>query len=128
MLIFLNALRSYSITPSTMIANLIMEGDEIDAVQSFRYLGDTIGQSGGCLDAVTARIKSLWGALCAFLTILTNKAISMRNRGTVFNSCVRTVLTYRSETWAITVLDTQRLTAADRGRYVASSLTNVYPL
>jgi len=38
----------------------------------------------------------------------------MRNRGTVFNSCVRTVLTYRSDN-IITVLDTQRLTAADRG-------------
>jgi len=41
-----------------MIENLIMEGDEIEAVQSFRYLGDTIGQSGRCSDAVTARIKS----------------------------------------------------------------------
>jgi len=101
--------------PSTMIANLIMDGDEIEAIQSFCYLSDTIGQSGGCLDVVTARIKSVWGAFAALLHILTNKAFSIRNRGTVFNSCVKTVLTYGSETWAITVLDTQRPTVADRG-------------
>ena len=64
----------------------------------FCCLGDVIGQAGGCTDAVTARIGSAWKAFHELLPILTNRGISLANRGKVFKACVRTVLLYGSET------------------------------
>ena len=60
-----------------------------------------MGQAGGCSDAVTARISKAWKAFHELLPILTNKGISLVNRGKVFKACVRTVLLYRSETWPL---------------------------
>ena len=49
--------------------------------------------------SVTARIGSAWKAFHELLPILTNKGISLVNRGKVFKACVRSVLLYGSETW-----------------------------
>ena len=64
---------------------------------SFKYLGDTLGRCGGCSYAVSARIISSWRAFRELLPILTNRAIRLKLRGNVFNSCVRKVLLYGSE-------------------------------
>ena len=37
---------------------VIVNGEEIEKVSSFCYLGDFVGQRGGCFDATTARIRS----------------------------------------------------------------------
>ena len=39
-----------------------IDRDEFGTVSEFCYLGDVIGQAGGCIDAVTARIHSAWKA------------------------------------------------------------------
>ena len=68
--------------------------EEFEVVSKFCYLGDVIGQAGGCTDAVTARIGSAWKAFHELLPILTNRGISLANHGKVFKACVRTVLLY----------------------------------
>ncbi|KAI8513519.1 hypothetical protein Bbelb_101580 [Branchiostoma belcheri] len=62
---------------------------------SFCYPGDMISQSGGCSEAVTARIKSAWKSFHELLPILTNSYI------------------YKP-TWAVTAEDMKRLTRSDR--------------
>ena len=57
-----------------------------------------MGQPGGCFDAVTARIRSAWKAFRELLPTLTNRGISLLNRGKVFKACVRSVLLYGIET------------------------------
>lgn len=80
--------------------------DDIEVVQSFCYLGDMISQRGDCFDATTARIRSSWKKFRELLPILTCSGISLCNRGRVYNACVRSVLLYASETWALNVEDT----------------------
>ena len=55
----------------------------------FKYLGDKIGQCGGCSDAVSTRIVSSWKAFRELLLILTNRAIRTKLRVNVFNMCVK---------------------------------------
>ena len=69
--------------------------------------------TGGCADAVTARIKSSWKRFRDLLPILTNRAISPQHRGDVFSACVRAVLLHASETWPVTVEDQRRLYNTD---------------
>ena len=74
------------------------EGAHIETVSDFCYLGDVTGNTGGCADAVTARIKSSWKSFRELLPLLTNRAISPHHRGDVFSACVRAVLLHVSET------------------------------
>ncbi|CAH1270813.1 Hypp4454 [Branchiostoma lanceolatum] len=87
--------------------------ENLKVVPTFCYLGDMISQAGGCSDAVTARIKSAWKSFHELLPILTNRYIPLRNRGHVFNSCIRSVLLYASETWAVASEDIKRLDRSD---------------
>ena len=56
----------------------------LEVVPTFCYLGDTVGQSGGCADAINARIVSSWKAFRALLPVLTNRGINLKTRGYVF--------------------------------------------
>ena len=101
------------ITPQERIElipeKIFIDQDEFDTVIDFCYLGDVLGQAGGCADAVTARIQSAWKAFHDHLPIITNRGIALYLRGNVFDVCVRKVLLYGSETWPLSSEDLQRL-------------------
>ena len=100
-------------SPGPEFTEVLHNGESLEVVQEFCYLGDVIGSSGGCYDAITARMKSAWKSFRELLPILSNRAISFRNRGHIFNSCVRSVLLYACETWPVTVADLNRLLRND---------------
>ena len=52
--------------------------------------------------------------------ILTKKGVSLKLKGTLYKSCVQSVMVYGSETWAMKVEDMQRLIRAERmmGRWM----------
>ena len=80
---------------------------------SSAILVDVLGQAGGCADAVTARIRSAWKAFHELLPILTNRGISLPNRGNVLVTCVRSVLLYGCEIWPLAVDDLARIKRSD---------------
>ena len=49
--------------------------DTFEAVPTFQYLGDVIGESGGCVDATNARITTEWKSFRQQLRIITNCGI-----------------------------------------------------
>ena len=83
--------------------------DNFHVESTFKYLGYTVGQCGGCSDAFSTGIISLWKAFCELLPILTNHAIWTKLRGNVFHMCGRKVLWYGSKTWPVVTEDVQRL-------------------
>ena len=93
---------------------MIIGDDECDTVIDFCYLGDVVGQTGGCTDAVTARIRSAWKSFHELLPILTNRSIHFSQRGNIFEKCVRNVLLYGSETWPLLKEDLYHLKRTER--------------
>ena len=89
--------------------------DTFEAVSTFRYLGDVIGESGGCVDATGAGITAAWNGFRQLLPIITNRGIWLGNRGNIFSSCIRKILLYGCETWPASSETTRRLTSADNG-------------
>ena len=77
---------------------ITIDRDKFEIVSEFFYLGDIIGQAGGCTDAVIAHIGSAWKAFHELLPIITNKGISLVNRRKAFTACVRSALLNESET------------------------------
>ena len=83
--------------------------DVFEVATSFCYLGDMIGQSGGCQDGVVTRVRCAWKNFRELLPILTDGGIPFKTRGHVFNMCVRSILIYASETWPLNKEDMDRL-------------------
>lgn len=99
-----------------------LDDEQLENVNSFCYLGDVISQSGGCYDAITARIRSTWKNFRELLPILTTRGLSLKVRGHMYNACIRSVLLYGSETWPVNVKDVSRITRNDNAmlRWIAS--------
>ena len=72
--------------------------DTSEAVPTFQYLGDVIGESGGCVDATSARITAAWKGFRQLLPIITNHGLLLRNWGNIFSSCIRKSLLYGYKT------------------------------
>jgi hypothetical protein len=73
----------------------------VEKVEKFCYLGDTISVGGGVDQAVTARIRSGWNSFRQLASFLTAKDISLLERGKVYDACIRSCMLYGSETWAL---------------------------
>jgi hypothetical protein len=77
----------------------IGNGDIIERVGKFCYLGDMINADGGADSAVVARVRSAWKKFRELLPILTHKGTSLKLKGKIYESCVRSCMIYGSETW-----------------------------
>ena len=73
--------------------------DEVETVKGFCYLGDRLNASGGCKTAVTSRVRIGWMKFRECGELLRGRRFSLRMKGMVYQSCVRSAMLYGSETW-----------------------------
>ena len=72
----------------------IGNGASLEKVDKFCYLGDTLDADGGCDSAVTARVRSAWKKFREYLSFLTGKGLSLKLKGKVYVTRVRSCLMY----------------------------------
>lgn len=84
-------------------------GEELEVVKRFCYLGDVIEAGGGVEAAITVRMRCAWKKFWELEHILMMKGLSLRFKGKVYSACVRSVMMYGSETWAVKVENVQRM-------------------
>ena len=90
--------------------NPITVGDEpIQAVNSFTYLGSILDEQGGTESDVTARVGKARAAFIILRNIWSSKEISLTTKVRIFNSNVKSILLYGSETWRMTKKTLQRI-------------------
>ena len=70
---------------------VIGNGASLEKVDKFCHLGDMLDADGGCDSAVTARVRSAWKKLCKYLPILIGKGFSLKLKGKVYATCVRSL-------------------------------------
>ena len=90
-------------------------------VEQFCYLGDMLDRSGDAERAVRCRIACGWAKWRELAALLGNRGIPLKHRGKVYEACVRSVITYGSETWPLTKKLEDLLVKSDRRmlRYMA---------
>ena len=71
----------------------------METMRGFCYLGDRMNVSGGCEAAVTARARIGWVKFKECGELLNSKRFSLKMKGMVYQSCVRSAMLYGSETW-----------------------------
>ena len=73
-------------------------GGQIEEVQEFCYLGDVLDCEARVERAVRARVSAAWKEWRGMAGLLTDRKIPLRIRGSVYGSCIRSVMLYGSET------------------------------
>ena len=81
---------------------------------SFLKKDKASGPSGIVIEAaITARMKSAWKKFRELESILTRKGLSLKLKGKIYSICVRSVMLYGSETWALKGENVQRMERAE---------------
>ncbi len=74
----------------------------VEVVDSFCYLGDVVRCEGGAEAAVRGRRACAWKSWRELASLLVNQNIPLGIRAQLYRACVRSVLLYGAETWAMT--------------------------
>ena len=82
--------------------NLKVDNEPIEEVEQFVYLGSVITTTGGTTEDVDARIKKAKGAFAQLSKLWNARDISLRTKMRLFQSNVKSVLLYGSESWFMT--------------------------
>ena len=88
--------------------------DDVDTVKEFCYLGDRLSASGGCNAAVTARARIGWVKFRECGELLHGRRFSLKMKGRVYKTCVRSAMLYGSETWCLKEDDLSILRRTER--------------
>ena len=88
---------------------ITLDGDNIEVVDRFSYLGDVISTKKEAQEAVTSRIRSAWKKFEEVSNVICGRSMSLKVRGTLYKSYVRNALTYGAECWALKMKDERRL-------------------
>jgi len=68
----------------------------MEKVEKNLLLGDVLGADGGCDSVVMARVRSVWKKFREYLPILTGKGFSLKLKGKVCVTCVRSCLMHKA--------------------------------
>ena len=108
--------------PQAVIDDSIeVDGQMIEEVSAFCYLGDMLERSGGVERAVRTRVAAAWNKWREISSLLVNRHLPLVKRARVYETCIRPVLLYGAETWALTARLEQIIRSCDRRmlRYMA---------
>ena len=107
---------------------ITLDGDNIEVVDRFSYLGDVISTERGAQEAVTSRIRSAWKKFKEVSNAICGRSISLKVRGTLYKSYVRNALTYDAECWALKMEEERRLKTTEMRmlRMISGTIYSLY--
>ena len=79
---------------------LHIDGHEYEIVDKLCYLGDMLSQEGDCEHAILKRIQTGWLKFRELSGLLIGKGMSLRSKGIIYTTCIRSAMLYGSETWS----------------------------
>ena len=82
----------------------LLPGSEnvIEKVVTFTYLGYIVNRDGGVERAVRGRVALAWLKWRETAGLLCTRILPLRNRSSIYEACIRSVMLYGSETWPLT--------------------------
>jgi hypothetical protein len=83
--------------------------DTFERVVKFCYLGDMLASEGGAEHAIVYRIGKAWRKFRELKPVLCDKHMALNVKRKVYEACVRSCLTYGSETWTLNVENERKL-------------------
>ncbi|VDP74225.1 unnamed protein product [Schistosoma mattheei] len=81
---------------------ITIDGEDLEDVKTFTYLGSIIDEHGGSDSVVMAQIGNARAAYLQLKNICNSKQLPTNTKVMIFNTNVKTVLLYGAETWRTT--------------------------
>ncbi|VDN14169.1 unnamed protein product [Dibothriocephalus latus] len=103
-----------SCVPPTSVTPIVLDGASLEVVDSFRYLGSLITETGQGVDEVVSRINHARFAFYPLCAPLWNRReLSLSTKSRVYQAVFRSILLYGGEIWPMRVEDMKRLEVFD---------------
>ena len=94
---------------TTIIEPVQLDEDLLEEVNSFTYLGSVVDSQWGTEADVKARIGKARAVFLQLKNVWSSKDLTLQTKIKIFNSNVKPVLLYGSETWRTTVATTKKV-------------------
>ncbi|TKR73976.1 hypothetical protein L596_021211 [Steinernema carpocapsae] len=95
-------------------AHILLDGEPIEQVPSFIYLGQAIQTRRDPSKEIGRRISSGWNVFRKYGPFLSSASVQMRLKRRLFNQCILPAMLYGCETWATTKEARKKLAVAQR--------------
>ena len=92
----------------------MLNGEEIQNAEEFKYLGSTVRYDLDCKKDVTLRYAKAKGVLIALDTIWKSKEISLMSKLATLRTCVFSTALYACKEWVVTAEIQRRILAFER--------------
>ncbi|GAA56585.1 forkhead box protein L1 [Clonorchis sinensis] len=92
---------------------LTIQGEVLEVVERFTYLGSCVSSDCSVTDEVSARMCKVWFAFANLRHLWRQNGVSLNLKGRVYQATVRAVLLYGCETWPIRAAELRRLQVFD---------------
>ena len=86
-----------------------LQQEDLKEAEKFVYLGSVVNKDGGTDEDIKSRINKARHAFRTLQPIWRSSALSLHNKTRIFNSNVKSVLLYGSETWRTTKTNSHKL-------------------
>ena len=86
-----------------------LNGEVLEEVESFKYLGSNVAASGGVEDEVKHRVNEGCKALGALKKVMNGRSVSMGVKRSLYQSVVMPTVLYGAETWGTRVAERRKV-------------------
>ena len=94
---------------SNTAAEIYMNGQQLEEVDAFKYLGATLTKDGRSTTEIKIRIAMAISSMTKLTTIWRNREISFPTKLKLYKALIQTILLYGSESWTLTAETTKRI-------------------
>ena len=101
----------------TQAYSFTCSGDQLEQVDSFRYLGAMITSSGECSTEIRARLGMARSATSSLTTLWKDRSLSNEMKMRLMNALVWPVATYGCESWTLRAVDMKRISGFEMTAY-----------
>lgn len=96
---------------------IYMNGEQLEEVQAFKYLGATLTKDGKSTTEVKTRIAMATASLAKLGKIWRSRDISTKTKIRLLKSLIQSILLYGCESWTLTAESTKRIQSFDNKCY-----------
>ena len=94
-------------------ATIVVDETPLETVPHYKYLGSYVNPDSNLDKEINVRIGKAWGQYNK-LTKVWNSGASIRTKMRIYQTSIRSTMTYGCETWALTAKQEKKLDITDR--------------
>ena len=96
-----------------VVIDIMLNGERMEVVNSFKYLGSCFSNEGGVKEDVSMRVREGMKTFGAMKRVWSERSVSMRVKRELYERIVVPTVMYGSETWGMNVVERNKLDVAE---------------